>query len=136
MFGLDALWKFHVDVHFNRELVDHNKIALTKSPTKNDAEDDHKSDGKPCHNRCVSLEIVHSVDLLSAVEVQFVLCDLISLIVRSRLRCIDHTEGTIWMSPGTLLFFLSVQFLQSTCPLISLTTACTNSFASCCLSAC
>jgi hypothetical protein len=69
--GLDALWKFHVDVHFNRSLwIGHNKINLTKGPTENDTEDYHKPDGEPCHSRCLGLKIVHSVDLLSAMEIQ------------------------------------------------------------------
>ena len=39
MCGLDALRKFHVDVHLNRSLwVSQNKIDLAKSPTENDAE--------------------------------------------------------------------------------------------------
>ena len=77
MCGLYALWKFHVNIHFDGSLwIGHNKIDLAKSPTENDAEDDHKSNGKPCHNGCVGLEIVHSVDLLSAVEVQSCLVQL------------------------------------------------------------
>ncbi len=68
--GLYTLWKFHVDVHLDWSLwISHNKINLAKSPTEDDAKNDHKSNCKPCHNRCISLEIVHSVDLLSAVEV-------------------------------------------------------------------
>ena len=69
------------------------------------------------------------VDLLSAVEVQpgLVWLDLVSC---------ENTDGTIWASSGTSFHFLRVQLLESTCPLISLTTACTNSFASGCPSAC
>ena len=71
MWGLDALWKFHVNVYFDGSLwIGHNKVNLAKSPSENDAKDNHRSDGKPCHNRCIDLEIVHSVYLLSAVEVQ------------------------------------------------------------------
>ncbi len=44
-----------------------NNVHLSKGPTENDSEDDHKPDGKPCHNGGVCLKIVHSVDLLSAV---------------------------------------------------------------------
>jgi hypothetical protein len=59
---------------FDRSLwIGHNKINLAKGPTENDTEDYHEPDGEPCHNRCVGFEIVHSVDLLSAVEVQLCL---------------------------------------------------------------
>ncbi len=77
----NSLRKFHVDVHLDRSLrIGHNKVDLVKIPSKNDSDYDHKSDSKPCHNRCVCLEIVHSVDLLSAVEVQscLVRLDLVS----------------------------------------------------------
>jgi hypothetical protein len=72
MLGLDPLWQFHVDVHLDWSLwIRHNKVHLSKGPTGNDTKDDHnKSDGESCHNRCISLKIIHSVDLLSAVEVQ------------------------------------------------------------------
>ncbi len=71
MCGLDTLRKLYVDVHLDWSLrISHNKIDLVKSPTENDAKNDHKSNCKPCHNRCVGLKIIHSVDLLSAVEVQ------------------------------------------------------------------
>jgi hypothetical protein len=60
--------------------IGHNKVNLAKIPSENDSEYDHKSDSKPCHNRCICLEIVHSIDLLSAVEVQscLVRLDLVS----------------------------------------------------------
>ncbi len=77
----NPLCKFHLDVHLDRSLrIGHNKVNLAKTPSENDSEYDHKSDSKPCHNRCVGLEIVHSVDLLSAVEVQscLVRLDLVS----------------------------------------------------------
>jgi hypothetical protein len=36
--GLDTLWKFHVDVHFDWSLwISHNKIDLAKIPTEDDA---------------------------------------------------------------------------------------------------
>ncbi len=67
----DSLWEFHVDVHLDRSLrIGHTKVNLAKSPSKNNAEFDHVPDGKPCHNRWVRLKIIHSVDLLSAMEVQ------------------------------------------------------------------
>jgi hypothetical protein len=62
--------------------IGHNKIDLTKGPTENDTEDYHKPDGEPCHNKCVGLEIAHSVDLLSAMEVQ-------SCLVRLDLVCCE-----------------------------------------------
>ncbi len=65
----------------NRSLrIGRNKVNLAKIPSKNDSDYDHKSDSKPCHNRCIGLEIVHSVDLFSAVEVQscLVRLDLVS----------------------------------------------------------
>ncbi len=69
--GLYTLKKLHVDVHLNRSLwISHNIIGLAKSPTENDAKDEYELNCKPCHNRCVSLKIIHTVDLLSAVEVQ------------------------------------------------------------------
>ncbi len=69
--GLDALRKLHVDVHLNWSLrISHNKINLAKSPTENDAKNDHESNCKPCHNRCVGLIIIHPADLLFAVKVQ------------------------------------------------------------------
>ena len=44
VWGLDALWKFHVDVHLDWSLwISHNKIALAKSPTEDDAKNDHES---------------------------------------------------------------------------------------------
>jgi hypothetical protein len=60
--------------------IGHNKIDLAKGPTENDTEDYHEPDGEPCHNRSICLKIVHSVDLLSAVEVQsyLVKLDLVS----------------------------------------------------------
>jgi hypothetical protein len=62
---------FRVDVHLDWSLWrSHNKIDLAKSQTEDDAKNDHKSDCEPCHNRCVSLKIIHSVNLLSTVEVQ------------------------------------------------------------------
>ena len=72
MSSQDSLWEFHVDVRLDRNLwiVCHNKVNLAESPSKNDSEDDHKPDSKPCHNICVHLKIVHSVDLLSAMEDQ------------------------------------------------------------------
>ncbi len=69
--GLDTLRKLHVDVHLDWSLrISHNEINLVKSPTKNDAKNDHESYCNPCHNRCVGLKIIHSVDLFSAMEVQ------------------------------------------------------------------
>jgi hypothetical protein len=69
--SLDTLWKFHVDVHLDWSLwISHNKIDLAKSPTEDDDKNDHKSNCEPCHNRCVSIKIVHSLDLLSTVKVQ------------------------------------------------------------------
>jgi hypothetical protein len=57
----------HVDVHLDRSLrVGHNKVNLAKSPSENDSENNHKPYGELCHNRCICLKIVHSVDLLSA----------------------------------------------------------------------
>jgi hypothetical protein len=68
MLGLNPLGQLHIDVHLNWSLwISHNKVHLSKGPAENDSEDDHKPDGKPCHNRGVCLTIVHSVDLLSAV---------------------------------------------------------------------
>jgi hypothetical protein len=69
--GLDTLRKLHVDVHLNWSLrISHNKIDLAKSPTENDAKDDHESNCEPCHDRCVSLKIIHPIDFFPAVEVQ------------------------------------------------------------------
>ncbi len=71
MRGLDTMRKLHVDVHLDWSLrISHNKIDLAKSPTENDAKNDHKSNYEPGHNRCEGLKIIHSIDLLSAVEVQ------------------------------------------------------------------
>ncbi len=71
MLGLNPLRQFHIDVHHDWSLwICHNKIHLLKGPTENDSEDDHKPDGKPCHNGGVCLKIVHSVNLLSAMQVQ------------------------------------------------------------------
>ena len=127
--GLDPLWQFHVDVHLDWSLrICHNKVHLSNCPTENDAKDNHKSDGKPCHNRCICLKIVHAKDLLSTVEVQpcLVWLDPVSC-ERSCLRLSAHTEGTNWTSSGTLFLFCSVKLLQSTSLLTSFVTACTNS---------
>ncbi len=68
MLGLNPLWQLHIDVNLNWSLwISHNEVHLLKGPAENDSEDDHKSDGKPCHNRGICLKIVHSVDLLPAV---------------------------------------------------------------------
>jgi hypothetical protein len=68
MLGLNPLWQFHIDVHLNWSLwICHNKVQLSKGPTKDDSKDDHKPDGKQCHNGGVCLKIVHFVDLLSVV---------------------------------------------------------------------
>ncbi len=68
MLGLNPLRQLHIDVHLDWSLwISHNKVHLSKSPAENDSKDDHKPDGKPCHNGGVRLKIVHFVDLLSAV---------------------------------------------------------------------
>ncbi len=68
--SLDPLWQFHVDVHLSWSLrICDSKVHLLEGPAENDAKDYHKSDGKPCHNRCICLKIIHSLDLLSTVEV-------------------------------------------------------------------
>jgi hypothetical protein len=83
--SLDTLRKLHVDVQLDWSLqISHNKINLATSPTENDAKNDHESNCEPCHNRCVGLKIIHSVDLLSAVEVQ-------SGLVRLDLVCCEVT---------------------------------------------
>jgi hypothetical protein len=65
MLGLNPLWQFHIDVHLNWSLwICHNQVHLSKGPSENDSKDDHKPDGKPCHNGGVCLKIVHFVDLL------------------------------------------------------------------------
>ncbi len=77
----NSLWKFHVDVHLDRSLrIGHNKVNLAKSLSKNNSKYDHEPVGKPCHNRCVCFEVVHSIHLLSAVKVQpgLVRLDLVS----------------------------------------------------------
>jgi hypothetical protein len=71
MFSLDPLWQFHVDVHLDWSLtICQNKVHLSNDPEENDAKDDHQSYGKPCHNRCICLKIIHSIGFLSTVEVQ------------------------------------------------------------------
>ncbi len=68
--GLNPLWQFHVDVHLDWSLrICYNKVHLSKGPKENDSEDDHKPDGKPCHNWSICLKIIHTIDLLSTVEV-------------------------------------------------------------------
>ncbi len=68
MLGLNPLWQLHIDIYLNWSLwISHHKVHLLKGPVENDSEDDHKPDGKPCHNGGVCLKIVHSLDLLSAV---------------------------------------------------------------------
>jgi hypothetical protein len=67
MLGFNPLGQLHIDVHLNWSLwISHNKVHLSKGSAENDSKDDHKPDGKPCHNGGVCLNIVHSVDLLSA----------------------------------------------------------------------
>ncbi len=78
--SLDTLRQFQVDVCLDGSLrISHNKIDLTKSPTEDDAHDDHKSDCKPRNNRSVGLIVIHAVDLLSSMKIQpgLVLGDLV-----------------------------------------------------------
>jgi hypothetical protein len=69
--GFGSLVTVHVDVQLDLSLrVDHVKVYLAKGPRENDAKDDHQPDGEPCHNGCICLKNISSIDLLFAVEVQ------------------------------------------------------------------
>jgi hypothetical protein len=113
-----------LDVRLNGSLrVHHNKINLPKGPWENDAKDYHKPDCKPDNNRCICLEVVHPIHLFSPCRFSLALCLVTLLVMRSRLRCIDQTEGTTCASVGTSSCLISFQRLLSTCPSTSLTTA-------------
>jgi hypothetical protein len=55
-------------------LIEKCGYTITKSTRgrapKNDAKDDHKPDGKPCHNRRICLNTIHAVDLLYTMVIQ------------------------------------------------------------------
>ncbi len=59
--SLNALRKFHVDVHLDGSLrISHNEVNLAKSLIEDDAHNNHESDCKPCNNRRKGLKIIHS----------------------------------------------------------------------------
>ena len=73
--------------------IGHNKVNLVESPSENNSEYDHKPDGKPCHNRCVRLKIVHSWTCFPPWRFNLALCDLTWLVVRIQmLRSGRHQE--------------------------------------------
>jgi hypothetical protein len=52
---------------------------LAQGPTKNDANDNEESDGKPYHNWSIGFVVVHAKDLFPTMQVQtsFIFLDLI-----------------------------------------------------------
>jgi hypothetical protein len=78
--NLDALGKFHVHVTFDGCLrVSHNEVALAKSPSKDDANDNQQANREPCYNWCICLIVVGPKLLLSTMQIEssLVLLDLI-----------------------------------------------------------
>ena len=79
-FDRDSMREIHVEITFNGRLrIGHDEVDLLEGPAEGDAKDDHETNGKPGDDWRVGFEVVDSIGLLAAVDVEpsLVLLDLV-----------------------------------------------------------